>query len=697
MKKIFCVLLILGISLMWYAARPVQAANTTFQVTSSSDDVNEDGSTYSSNSATIWIGNGSSASSSFTGLRFTNISVPSGATITSARLKVYSSQSQWLSIKFSMAGELTPGSATFSSTSKPSQRTLTVQKINHNSNVSWSANTWYLLDEIAPVVQEIVNQSGWQSGNSLSIILKGTGSAWGRKFFTSWDGSSANAPMLVITYSIGATMTSTATLTQAPPTSTILPPTLTPTPILPTATSIPPTATQASTSLPPIATATPTTISPTPTFTSTNLPPTNTTIPPSATTTPTKSLPTPTSVPPSPTLTPGATTTTSFSIGPAWSDSLTHQIIRTADDRLYFFGFNGESSSILYAYWTNSPGMPVKSNDFSGSLQVTNSANILSTDIVYDGTHIIHVLTISQDGRIIDRPFDTTSNQFKTSKILDTNGATVNGYYLGTCGITGAMDKNNILHVAYWIAGNHITYRSYTYNYALDMITLVNGPTQLDASGSASHPILAVSPLDGSLTAAWVSQATSPAQILSRTNRAGSWGNIERVSNAPVWTSSDSGVNIDQGPSLVIDSDGIKYLAYIENWRITSPYDYGRIHFVSNNGAGWTDQYIGFYTHDPALAINSGGQLYILGHGYPLNPVCTDVDDLCMYKRNSGGTWAIPKVFLAHQGSQSFDDSVSVKWSVVGYNRPDTIEFVFANVGAGYDKPILYYGRIGSN
>jgi hypothetical protein len=549
MKKIFCGLLILGISLMWYAVRPVQAATTAIQVTSLSDDVNEDGATYSSNNATIWLGNGSSAASSFTGLRFTNVSVPNGATITSAKLKVYSSQSQWLSIKFSMTGELTPDSATFSSNSKPSQRTLTVQKINHSSNVSWSANTWYLLDEIAPVVQEIVNQPGWQSGNSLSIILQGTGSAWGRKFFTSRDGSSANAPMLLLTYSTGTSATSTATLTQAPPTSIILPTTPTPTPILPTATSIPPTATQASTSLPLTATATPTTLPPTPTFISTNLPPTNTTIPPSATTTPTQSLPTPTSAPSSPTLTPEATTATSFSIGPAWSDSLTHQIIRTADDRIYFFGFKGESSSVLYAYWTNSPGMPVKSNDFSGSLQVTNSANILSTDIVYDGSHIIHVLTISQDGRIIDRPFDTTSNQFKTSKILDTSGAIVSGYYLGTCGITGAMDKNSILHVAYWATGNHINYRSYTYNSAQDTITLVNGPTQLDASGSASHPVLAVSPLDGSLTATWVSQATSPAQILSRTNRAGSWGNIERVSSDPVWTSSDSGVNIDQGPS----------------------------------------------------------------------------------------------------------------------------------------------------
>jgi hypothetical protein len=84
--------------------------------------------------------------------------------------------------------------------------------------------------------------------------------------------------------------------------------------------------------------------------------------------------------------------------------------------------------------------------------------------------------------------------------------------------------------------------------------------------------------LDGSVTAVWISQASSPAQILAKTKRSGSWGGIETVSNSPVWTSTDSGISIDQGPSLMIGPDGTKYLAYIENWRITAPYDYGRIH-----------------------------------------------------------------------------------------------------------------------
>ena len=180
MKKLIYSLFVLALLLSLILIKPASAATSTFQVSSSSDDVNEDGSTYTSNATTIWLGNGSSKTSCFTGLRFTNIAIPQGATITSAKLNVYSSQSQWVSISMSLAGELSLNSATFSSSSRPSQRTLTSQSVNSSSNVSWSANTWYLLDEMAPVVQQIVNQAGWQSGNSLSIIIKGTGNAWGK-------------------------------------------------------------------------------------------------------------------------------------------------------------------------------------------------------------------------------------------------------------------------------------------------------------------------------------------------------------------------------------------------------------------------------------------------------------------------------------------------------------------------------------
>jgi hypothetical protein len=66
--------------------------------------------------------------------------------------------------------------------------------------VGWNANTWYAFNEMALVVQEIVNQAGWQSGNSLAIVLRNTGGAWSRKWVYSRDGAAQFAPQLVIVY-----------------------------------------------------------------------------------------------------------------------------------------------------------------------------------------------------------------------------------------------------------------------------------------------------------------------------------------------------------------------------------------------------------------------------------------------------------------------------------------------------------------
>jgi len=66
------------------------------------------------------------------------------------------------------------------------------------------------------VVQEVVNRGDWASGNSLSVILKGTGSAWGRKFVRSYNGSAANAPKLVITYTAPGGSAGGAILAAAP-------------------------------------------------------------------------------------------------------------------------------------------------------------------------------------------------------------------------------------------------------------------------------------------------------------------------------------------------------------------------------------------------------------------------------------------------------------------------------------------------
>ncbi len=167
-------------------------------VRSGADDVNEDGSTFTASSPAVWLGNG--GGTSWTGWRFTGVTIPAGVTIVSAHVDVYVPADVWIAMSFQMAGEAADNSAAFSASSRPSQRALTAARVNHTSSVKWAANNWYSLNDITPIVQEILARPGWTGGNALSIIVRGTGSAWGRKYVRAYESGWQTAARLVITY-----------------------------------------------------------------------------------------------------------------------------------------------------------------------------------------------------------------------------------------------------------------------------------------------------------------------------------------------------------------------------------------------------------------------------------------------------------------------------------------------------------------
>jgi len=172
----------------------------TSQVSVGSDDVNQEGSVFQSSSTTVWIGNASTTANNYSAFRFTNIQIPRGATITAARLEFYSANTQWVSVNLQIAGDAADNSLPFSASALPSQRVLTTARIVHSSDVKWTVNTWYPFTDMRLVVQEIISRPNWQLGNTMSIILVGTGSPWGRKLVSSFERGATFAPRLVITY-----------------------------------------------------------------------------------------------------------------------------------------------------------------------------------------------------------------------------------------------------------------------------------------------------------------------------------------------------------------------------------------------------------------------------------------------------------------------------------------------------------------
>lgn len=406
--------------------------------------------------------------------------------------------------------------------------------------------------------------------------------------------------------------------------------------------------------------------------------------PPTPTPTPTQtSTPTPTPIFTSTPIPPAY-----FSVANGFSDVIPHQIIRTSADRLFIFAPRPYSTAInVYS----AAGLPSSSSNFSLAAQISAPTAPMSIDAVYDGMNIIHVLIHMLNGEIKDYPLNSNTSQFSSPITLTTDGGTLTGDYIGTSGVSGMIDLTGNLQIAYWTKTNHITHLAYAYDSASNVLTPIGEAAQVDDAGSANHPAVAVSPLDNTLTVAWVSQATNPAKILARIRTsAGMWGSIQTVSTSPVWTSTSEGINIDQGPSLLIGSDGNKHLTYIENYDASN--NYGRIHYVTSDGSTWFDQALDTYSHNPALAINSLGELFIIGHGHPLNTACQSMSDMCTNKKNSNGSWGTPQLFAPHPAtSATFDSSVSVKWSVVGLNRPELVEFVFFSTP--YSNPMMYYGR----
>lgn len=177
---------------------PTQNATTSKQIQNGSDDVNEDTTGFKTNSTRVWIGNGKGAS--YAGLRFIGLNIPKNAQIVSAKLETYNAVEAWLPINFRIFAHANDNSATFSTSMKPSTRVLTVSFVTHQSNEKWLANTWIKLADITPVIQELVNRSGWSSQSPVTLIIRGMGSDYARKYQAARETAELKSAKLTVVY-----------------------------------------------------------------------------------------------------------------------------------------------------------------------------------------------------------------------------------------------------------------------------------------------------------------------------------------------------------------------------------------------------------------------------------------------------------------------------------------------------------------
>jgi len=215
------------------------------------------------------------------GMRFNGVTIPRGSTIVNAYVQFQAKETNTEATSLILWGQAQDNPPTFSSSSgNISGRARTT------ASVGWTPPPWTQVGQagvdqrtpnLAAIIQEITNRPGWESGNSLVLIITGTG----HRTAVSYDGNAAAAPLLHLEWS---TVAPTATITPLPTgvfTSTASNTSLPTTTFTPTASSTPlPTST-----FTPTASSTPL---PTSTFTPTasNTPLPTSTITPTASNTP---------------------------------------------------------------------------------------------------------------------------------------------------------------------------------------------------------------------------------------------------------------------------------------------------------------------------------------------------------------------------------------------------------------------------
>ncbi|MCQ3926911.1 MAG: hypothetical protein DPW17_06335 [Candidatus Jettenia sp.] len=134
------------------------------------------------------------------GMRFNGVDIPKNATIINAYIQFKVDEITSEATSLTIQGEDVDNAVTFAAVSMNiSSRPRTT------AAVSWSPVPWTTVgvsgsdqqtSDISSVIQEIVNRSGWSNGNSLVVIITGTG----RRTAESYEGSQSGAPLLHVVY-----------------------------------------------------------------------------------------------------------------------------------------------------------------------------------------------------------------------------------------------------------------------------------------------------------------------------------------------------------------------------------------------------------------------------------------------------------------------------------------------------------------
>ena len=197
---VFIALLLLLVSNSVVAA--IQSVDV--QISASADDAEEDSSSISLTSSDLELAADHGIDQTI-GMRFNNVNVPGSEVLSSAYIQFTVDEASSSTVNLTIEGQASGNAAAFdTSPGNISTRTRT------SASVLWSPAAWptpgvagtdQRTADLSPIIQQIVNRSDWSSGNSIVVLI--TGSGLGARTAESFNGDPSGAPVLHIEY--GAT------------------------------------------------------------------------------------------------------------------------------------------------------------------------------------------------------------------------------------------------------------------------------------------------------------------------------------------------------------------------------------------------------------------------------------------------------------------------------------------------------------
>jgi hypothetical protein len=188
-----------------------------YTVGASSDDAHEFGGTVTINSATLGT---IDATTEYAGLRWTGVTIPDGATIDVAYIRLSVPNASFDEPLITIRFENTDSPATFSATNNNiNTRTMTTASVLwDNADLGASGSEQYFNSpSIVSLIEELMAARSYASGRAMVCRLNGGADSTRDLQFTAYDGNPSWAAMLHIEYTEGGGGGRTTTNTRSAP------------------------------------------------------------------------------------------------------------------------------------------------------------------------------------------------------------------------------------------------------------------------------------------------------------------------------------------------------------------------------------------------------------------------------------------------------------------------------------------------